>query len=103
MKISIEILNAAKDFRERPARRKREVVDRLSGKTSKQQVNYRPASSDVKSSCSECEHYQFPGQDTSNCRRVAGVVEAEDICDIFVARMAENQDTDQGESTVRLP
>lgn len=66
------------------------VVDRLSGKSSKQDVGYRPSSSSTKASCSECEHYGTPGDSSSTCRRVAGVVYGVDKCDLFVARAAES-------------
>lgn len=66
------------------------VVDRLSGKISKQDAGYRPSSSDNKISCSECDHYGTPGDSSSTCNRVAGLVYGEDQCDYFVARAAEN-------------
>lgn len=69
--------------------RKAEVIDRLSGKVSKKEVDYRQASKDTKASCAECEYYLFPGNPTSDCRRVAGRVESGDVCDLFVPRETE--------------
>lgn len=87
-------------YAQRPGEfRRGEVVDRLAGKTSKEQVNYRPGeTADAKSSCGECEHFLTPGQPNSGCRRVAGVVEAIGLCDLFAPRASEYGD--QGESTV---
>lgn len=66
------------------------VVDRLSGKIGKGEANYRPAQeAGNKSSCAECEHYEFPGQESSTCKIVAGQVEAMDLCDRFLARVAD--------------
>lgn len=77
--------------RARPGEERRsEVVDRLGGKLSKQDTNYRPGVRDDKASCAECEHYLLPGNPTSNCRKVAGVVYSVDMCDVWVARAAEN-------------
>lgn len=72
--------------------RKHTVADRLQGKTSKEEVNYRPAADEAESkiSCSECAHYLQAGHEHSNCRRVAGIVEARDICDLFVERSEEH-------------
>lgn len=77
-------------FRTRPGEiRRGTVIDRLSGKTSKQDVGYRPAKEGEKESCAECIYFTQPGQDTSSCVRVAGVVYAEDTCDIFASRPIE--------------
>lgn len=75
-------------FKTRPGEvRRRDVVARLGGeKISKELANYREGS-DVKDGkvCFECEHYEATdGADTSSCRRVLGVVEARDLCDLFV-------------------
>lgn len=61
------------------------VVDRLAGKVSKQDVGYRPSVFGDKRSCSECDHYEIPGDSTSVCRRVAGLVYGTDVCDMFAA------------------
>jgi hypothetical protein len=69
---------------------RRTLLDRLAGKVSKELAAYRAAhETESKASCAECEHYLFPGQPTSSCRRVAGSVEAGDVCDLFVPREAE--------------
>ncbi len=70
--------------------RRQAVADRLSGKLSKEDSAYRDAhETESKASCAECEHYLFPGNPSSSCRRVAGVVEGTDVCDLFVPREAE--------------
>lgn len=83
-------------LRKRPGEERRsEVVDRLSGKVSKEDAGYRPTSKGDKGSCGECEHYLLPGNPTSNCRRVAGSVYADDTCDYFTARTLENNSVAQ--------
>lgn len=81
-------------------RRRLYLVDRLAGKVSKEDANYRPAENEgtTKESCAECEHYLQPGHETSSCRRTAGIVEAKDICDLFVPRENENS----GQSGVNI-
>lgn len=64
---------------------KLEIKDRLLGKVGRNTVNYRPASDSLKS-CAECRHYKFPGNPTSGCDKVAGLVYAEDTCDEFAAQ-----------------
>lgn len=78
--------------------RRGEVVDRLTGKVGKEDANYR-ASDQVnsKESCFECEHYLSPGQESSSCRRIAGVVHAEDVCDLFAARPTEFTEQEEKE------
>lgn len=79
----------AKPRKEGPNRRA-VVVDRLSGKLSKEDANYRPAKElESKESCAECEHYLIPGSASSSCRRVAGIVSGEGLCDLFVVRPTE--------------
>lgn len=76
---------------EGPARRQL-VVDRLAGKLTKEEANYRDLESQnpmKKEMCFECEHYLQPGDEYSACRRVAGPVKAEATCDLFVARSYE--------------
>lgn len=82
---------------DRPGEKRRvEVVDRLTGKVSKQSAEYRGSHEEQdKASCAECEHYLIPGNPTSSCRRVAGVVEARDVCDLFCPRMAEHGDNEE--------
>lgn len=72
-------------------KRRAEVADRLKGKLSKEEANYRPQQNvEDKSSCRECEHYLDPEESSSLCRRVAGSVEADDICDLWVARTEDH-------------
>jgi hypothetical protein len=89
-----------RDYRDRDKKKPRTdgperrqlVVDRLAGKLTKEDANYRDLESNAprsKEVCFECEHYLSPGSSTSACRRVAGLVEAGATCDIFVARAKE--------------
>lgn len=76
--------------RRRPGEARRGlVVDRLAGKTTKQDSNYRPAEHGSKETCFDCDHYLVEGGRVSTCRRVAGIVEASDVCDLFTARQNE--------------
>lgn len=78
------------DRRARPGEERRgEVVDRLSGKLSKQTASYRPSIEDENKSCSECAHNVQPGKPASNCQVVAGTVYDEDVCDDWKARAGE--------------
>lgn len=71
--------------------RKREVSDRLNGKKSKEEVNYRPQRNlEVEESCFECRYYVSTGKSESACEKVAGIVRAEDVCDLFEARAEES-------------
>lgn len=77
---------------------RRVVIDRLSGKTSKEDANYRDADErQTKETCFECEHYLSPGEAEAACRRVAGIVYAQDVCDLFVARAEEVGTATEGE------
>lgn len=77
------------DVRSGEARRF-EVSDRLTGKVGKEDANYRTAKElESKESCFECVHYLQPGDDVSACRRIAGVVYASDVCDLFAPRPDE--------------
>jgi hypothetical protein len=72
--------------------RRQLIVDRLAGKITKEEANYRDTESQnpkTKEICFECEHYLQPGSSTSACRRIAGPVKAEATCDLFVARSYE--------------
>lgn len=72
-------------------RRKQSIVDRLSGKQSKESATYRDGNeANTKSSCAECEYYLHPGQAESSCGKVAGVVEARSVCDLFTPRVSEH-------------
>lgn len=73
-----------------PELEKRVAIERLAGKVSKQDVDYRPSEEGTKSSCSECQYYEAPSQPNSSCIRVAGPVEGKDICDLFKSREYEN-------------
>lgn len=77
--------------------RKQSIVDRLSGKQSKESAVYRDGNEALtKSSCAECENYLYPGQAESSCAKVAGVVEARSVCDLFTPRVSEHGDRGQG-------
>lgn len=70
--------------------RRQTVIDRLSGKMSKGDVNYRQVDpTETKEMCGECDYYESPGNPTAGCMRVAGVVESEGVCDLFYARPTE--------------
>ena len=70
--------------------RKSLVADRLGGKVTKEEANYRPHdNADRKDTCAECDSYLTPGEAQSSCRKVAGLVEAEDTCDLWAARVSE--------------
>ena len=70
--------------------RRQVIADRLSGKISKEEANYRDAKeTETKENCAECTHYLTPGQLHASCRRVAGIVTGTDVCDLFVARIEE--------------
>ena len=69
-----------------------EVKDRLGNKVTKESVNYRPKTQESIESCAECGHYLSPGSDNSSCRRIAGIVYAEDICDMFIVRKEESKE-----------
>lgn len=77
------------------------IVDRLRGKITKEEANYRPHDdADSVDTCFECEHYLDPGSEHSACRRVAGVIEAEDTCDLWAARAGE--DSVQPKITIQI-
>jgi len=74
----------------RPGEDRRAVVAGvLAGKISKEQAKYRQAMDEAenKKSCSECQNYEVAGQMNSSCVRVAGIVQADDICDLWVQRI----------------
>lgn len=81
-----------------------EISARLEGKKSKEEVAYRAKNPGSKESCEECKHYLNPGEDSSNCKIVAGLVYAEDTCDLFDSRVKENkvegQDSDRAQPIV---
>lgn len=60
-----------------------QAADMLRGKTSKAKANYRPAPLDSPKSCSTCSYYRNLKDSQSTCQRVAGLVEANDICDYY--------------------
>lgn len=64
--------------------RKSTVLDRLRGKFSKEEANYRAGKDKIV--CFECRYYLNPGQESSNCSKVAGLIEAQDVCDYFEVR-----------------
>lgn len=72
------------------------VADRLQGKVGKEEANYRASDEEKsKESCFECVHFLSPGNEISACRRVAGVVYATDICDLYATRPTEGQPNDE--------
>lgn len=77
-------------LRKRPGEQRRGVViDRLSGKLAKTDSGYRPAGHETKAMCAECTHFLLPGNSVSSCRRVAGIVQHDGVCDLFTPREAE--------------
>lgn len=66
--------------------RRKEVSERMGGKSSKQDVYYRPSPRGSTLLCSECEHYLVPNNPSSGCRKVAGIVYGDDTCDLYTAR-----------------
>ena len=60
-----------------------ETTDMLGGKVSKKEANYRPVDEGGDGSCEICMSYEFPGNDSSTCVKVAGTVYAEDTCDLW--------------------
>ncbi len=69
---------------------KQVLIDRLRGKASKESVNYRPSrGADTIDMCQECSY--FDGNDA--CTRVAGVIEGEDVCDIYMQKVGTSQPT----------
>lgn len=64
-----------------------DVTSRLGGRTNKEDANYRPQEDrEAVEFCFECIHYTQPGQETSPCRRVIGIVDAHHTCDMWAAR-----------------
>lgn len=64
--------------------RREYVKDRLIGKKSKEESNYRQQQNlESKKSCAECKSYISQGQPFSACKTVAGVVRHDDICDFY--------------------
>lgn len=73
-----------------------DVTSRLGSLTSREEAYYRPQeNADSKEFCSECVHYLQPGEENSSCRRVAGIVEAHYVCDMFVPRESQGQTAPQ--------
>lgn len=60
----------------------KEIVDLLGDKVSKREAAYKAANS-PQDNCGNCEFYLYPGNSTSECERVAGVVYDEDICKLY--------------------
>lgn len=79
--------------------RRLEVLERLGGKITKSEAELRPAGRNTKINCAECVHFLLPGNPTSSCRRVAGVVYAETVCDLFAPR--ETEFGDQGSTRLQ--
>ena len=59
-----------------------EVVGRLEGRLSPEEVNLRP-SEDGAAMCGECKNYEMKGQPESPCLIVAAEVRANEVCDMF--------------------
>ena len=95
MKITLQILDLAKPIREEGPKRRKAAVDMLEGKKSKKEVNYRHREKVTKAACGNCEYYAHPGQPASSCSKVAGEVEAGDVCDLFDPQ----PESGQGKST----
>ena len=61
------------------------VSGRLAGKSTKEETNYRPSMDEAKTgkSCASCTYYNKTGSFHSDCSKVAGIVDARDICDVY--------------------
>ena len=67
------------------------VAGRLRGKESKEEAKYRSHSdAESQDTCFECANYEQPGEERSACRVVAGIVSAEDTCDLWMARTEQS-------------
>lgn len=64
------------------------VAGKIAGKVSKDGANYRQAMDEAKTgeSCAECKNFLKKGSIHSDCSKVAGIIEANDYCDLFEAR-----------------
>lgn len=72
------------------------LVDRLNGKHSKEQTNYRPSRSTTdKTCCMECKY--FTGVEIGSCNLVAGVIEGSAICDLY-----EDKPENSNQSTITI-
>ena len=70
-------------------KRRYEVAGRLRGKVTKEEANYRPHdSAETTDTCFECKHY-MSREDAAGCKKVAGIVYAEDTCDLWASRGKE--------------
>jgi hypothetical protein len=66
---------------------KNDSVALLKGdKKTHKEVDYRLGPQDDKKRCHECKSYQKPGQESSDCARVIGVIQAEGTCDLWSQR-----------------
>ena len=86
---TVNILIKLSDMHKRKSAERKSVFGLLQGKVSKQEANYRYPQSGVKTSCIECTHFLREGSEISDCRRVAGPVAAEDVCDLFAAKTVD--------------
>jgi hypothetical protein len=82
--------------------RRQEIIDRLSGKKSKQEVNYRAHDNDTNEQCSECVSYLSPGVPQAACKLVAGIVEGEMLCDLFKARPVEGSSSQGAQVNINI-
>lgn len=55
-------------------------------KKTHKEVDYRLGEKDGPRRCHECKSYQKPGQESSDCARVIGVIRAEGTCDLWSQR-----------------
>lgn len=70
--------------------RRAAVAGRLSGKKTKEEANYRPHdNADSKDSCFDCQSYLDVGKPQSACSKVAGIMSAEDTCDLWSERTSQ--------------
>lgn len=84
------------------SKRRDEISDRLStDKQSKEEVSYRGTTPEDVDKCIECEYYEKPGEDSSSCKKVAGLVYADDTCDLFEKRSKEDQGHHHENDTVQ--
>lgn len=75
--------------------RKDYAIGRLTGKKDKESVGYRQQQNlENTKTCFDCEYYSSPGKGVSACEKVAGLVEARDVCDLWKTRSSNTSASD---------
>lgn len=81
---------------------KMETRDVLEGKKTKASVHYRPQMEDSVETCFDCTYYCAIGKPESDCTKVAGMVRAEWICDLWELSTASDNSGDKPSSAVQV-